>query len=49
MLFLDLDADTSEVNYLNRLHFLIKAAKDGNSIPENISIVQNNIKAKINK
>ncbi len=33
MLFLDLDADTSEVNYFNRLHFLIKAAKDGTALP----------------
>ncbi len=28
MLFLDFDADTSEANILNRLHFMIKNAKD---------------------
>jgi predicted CoA-substrate-specific enzyme activase len=29
LLFLDFDADTSEANVLNRLHFMIKNAKDG--------------------
>ncbi len=28
MLYLDLDADTSNVNYINRLHFLVRSAKE---------------------
>ena len=49
MLFLDLDADTSEVNYLNRLYFLIKAAKDGDVMPSDIASVDTPVlKAEIN-
>jgi predicted nucleotide-binding protein (sugar kinase/HSP70/actin superfamily) len=49
MLFLDLDPDTSDVNYLNRLHFLIKASKEGSTIPSEItSVDQTTLKAEIN-
>jgi len=47
MLFLDLDADTSEVNYLNRLYFLIKAAKEEGSFDSSIK-EDVNLRAEIN-
>jgi predicted nucleotide-binding protein (sugar kinase/HSP70/actin superfamily) len=48
MLFLDLDADTSEVNYLNRLYFLIKAAKEGGAVPSEATTPEPFLKAEIN-